>query len=101
TTFVRDSKLPILGLNTGRLGFLSSVNMDSMEDALTHVLRGAYMTDTRSVLRAETDNNLFGKENFALNELTLHKKDSQSMIVVHAYVDGKFLNTYWADGLII
>jgi NAD+ kinase len=101
TTFVRDSKLPILGLNTGRLGFLSSINMDEMEEAMQQVLKGAYMIDTRSVLKAVTEDGLFGEENFALNELTIHKKDTQSMIVVHVYVDGKFLNTYWADGLII
>jgi NAD+ kinase len=101
TTFVRDSKLPILGLNTGRLGFLSSINLDQMEPALEQIFKGAYMIDTRSVLKAETEDELFGKDNFALNELTIHKKDTQSMIVVHVYVDGKFLNTYWADGLII
>lgn len=100
-TFVRDSKLPILGLNTGRLGFLSSINMDQMEPALEQVFKDAYMIDTRSVLKVETEDRLFGGDNFALNELTIHKKDTQSMIVVHVYVDGKFLNTYWADGLII
>lgn len=101
TTFVKDSKLPILGLNTGRLGFLSSINMDQMEEAMMQVFKGAYMIDTRSVLKVVTEDKLFGDENFALNELTVHKKDTQSMIVVHVYVDGKFLNTYWADGLII
>ncbi|MEQ9186278.1 MAG: NAD kinase [Cryomorphaceae bacterium] len=101
TTFVRDSKLPILGLNTGRLGFLSSINLEQMEEAMQQVFKGAFMIDTRSVLKAVTEEGFFGNENFALNELTIHKKDSQSMIVVHVYVDGKFLNTYWADGLII
>jgi NAD+ kinase len=101
TTFVKNSRLPILGLNTGRLGFLSSINLDDMEQALDQVFKGAYMIDTRTVLKVETENNLFGQDNFALNELTIHKKDTQSMIVVHVYVDGKFLNTYWADGLII
>jgi len=101
TTFVRDSKLPILGLNTGRLGFLSSINLDQMEEAMQQVFKGKYMIDTRSVLKAVTEEGLFDDENFALNELTIHKKDSQSMIVVHVYVDGKYLNTYWADGLII
>ena len=101
TTFARNSKLPILGLNTGRLGFLSSINLEHMESALDQIFKGAYMIDTRSVLKVETEKNLFDEENFALNELTIHKKDTQSMIVVHVYVDGKFLNTYWADGLII
>ncbi|MEX2595821.1 MAG: NAD kinase [Salibacteraceae bacterium] len=101
TTFVKDSKLPILGLNTGRLGFLSSINLEHKAEAIEQIFKGAYMIDKRSVLKIETEDHLFGNENFALNELTLHKKDTQSMIVVHVYVDGKFLNTYWADGLII
>ncbi len=101
TTFIKNSKLPILGLNTGRLGFLSSINLEDMEEAMAQVLKGAYMIDTRTVLKAETEEQHFGDENFALNELTIHKKDTQSMIVVQVYVDGKYLNTYWADGIII
>ncbi|MDC1212054.1 NAD kinase [bacterium] len=101
TTLVGDSGLPMLGLNTGRLGFLSSVSIDYITEALDQIIEGAYMTDQRSLIKLETESSIFGKNNFALNEMTLHKKDSQSMIVIHAYVDGKFLNTYWADGLII
>jgi NAD+ kinase len=101
TTLVGDSGLPMLGLNTGRLGFLSSVSIDYITEALDQIIEGAYMTDQRSLIKLETESRIFGKNNFALNEMTLHKKDSQSMIVIHAYVDGKFLNTYWADGLII
>lgn len=101
TTFVKDSDLPVLGINTGRLGFLSSINLGQIDDALDQVLSGSYMVDRRTVIKMETEQEIFGSENFALNEITVHKKDSQSMIVIHAYVDGKFLNTYWADGLII
>ena len=101
TTFIKNSKLPILGLNTGRLGFLSSINLEYMEEAIDQILKSAYMIDTRSVLKAVTKENHFGNENFALNELTIHKKDTQSMIAVQVYVDGKYLNTYWSDGLII
>ncbi|GAB4376270.1 MAG: NAD kinase [Salibacteraceae bacterium] len=101
TTLVKSSGLPLVGINTGRLGFLSSISLDTVPDALNQMLDGAYMVDRRTVLKVETDDNLFGDLNFALNEITNHKKDSQSMIVIHAYVDGKFLNTYWADGLII
>ena len=75
--------------------------MDHIEEAIDQLLIGAFMIDKRSVIKLETDAKIFGNENFALNELTIHKKDTQSMIVIHAYVDGKFLNTYWADGLII
>jgi NAD+ kinase len=101
TTFVRDSGLPMLGLNTGRLGFLSSISLGQIDESIDQVIEGAYMIDKRSVLKLETEQQIFGEENFALNEMTIHKKDTQSMIVIHAYVDGKFLNTYWADGLII
>ncbi len=101
TTLVGDSGLLMLGLNTGRLGFLSSVSIHYITEALDQIIEGAYMTDQRSLIKLETESGIFGKNNFALNEMTLHKKDSQSMIVIHAYVDGKFLNTYWADGLII
>lgn len=101
TTFIKDSGLPVLGMNTGRLGFLSSIDLNHMEEALAQVLSGSYMLDKRQLLKVETDGKLFGNENFALNELTVHKKETQSMITIHAYVNGKLLNTYWADGLII
>lgn len=101
TTFVRDSGLPILGINTGRLGFLSGIDGTDLNDAIDELLSGAYMIDRRTVLKLETSHHLFPNENFALNELTVLKKDAQSMIEIHAYVDGKFLNTYWADGIII
>ncbi len=100
-TFVRESEIPILGINTGRLGFLSGLNLEHFDEALKEILNESVAFDERSVLKLESDSNLFGSENFALNEMTIHKKDSQSMISIHAYVDGKFLNTYWADGLLI
>lgn len=100
-TFVGELETPILGINTGRLGFLSSVTLDHFDEALEQMINGTVINDYRSVLKVESDEELFGKENFALNELTIHKKDTQSMISIHAYIDGKYLNTYWADGLII
>lgn len=101
TTFIKDSGLPVLGLNTGRLGFLSSIDLNNMEDALDQVLTGSFTIDSRQLLKLECDLPLFNEEKFALNELTVHKKETQSMITIHAYVNGKLLNTYWADGLII
>ena len=74
TTFVSDSGLPMLGINTGRLGFLSSINLDHIEEAIDQLLIGAFMIDKRSVIKLETDAKIFGNENFALNELTIHKK---------------------------
>lgn len=101
TTLVRDSNIPIVGINTGRLGFLSGVQIDDVESALDELFAGKYSLDQRILLKVETDNQLFGENNFALNELTVHKKDTSSMVTIKAYMDGQFLNSYWADGLIV
>ena len=100
-TFVRDSDIPILGINTGTLGFISSVSTDQIEYAINHLLKGEYNIKQRTLLQLESENNLFGDTNFALNEVTVLKKDTSSMIRIHAYLDDEFINTYWADGLII
>ena len=100
-TFLRDSGIPVLGFNTGRLGFLSGIQMDKVDEAITALLAGEYSLDKRGLLRLETEGDVFGNLNFALNEFTLHKKDSATMMTVHAYINGEFLNTYWADGLIV
>mgnify|MGYP000912613456 FL=1 len=101
TTFIRDSNIPIIGINTGRLGFLSGVSINEIETALEDVFSGKFALDQRSLLKVETENNLFGTNNFALNELTVHKKDSSSMVTINAFIEGDFLNSYWADGLIV
>jgi NAD+ kinase len=100
-SFIRDSGVPILGINTGRLGFLSNLAKDQIAQTLQRFNAGQYEFQKRSLLRVHTENDLFSDENFALNELTLQKKDTSSMIKVHAYLGDKFLNTYWADGLIV
>lgn len=100
-THVRDRQTPILGINTGRLGFLATISKEDVESALTKVLAGAFTLDKRTLLRLESNKKLFGKLNFALNDFTIVKKDSSSMITVHTYIDGEFLNSYWADGLIV
>ncbi len=99
--FIRDSQVPILGINMGRLGFLANVSMDSMESVLEAVQRKEYVFQSRSLMRLTMDDNPYGDDNFALNEVTLHKKDAASMITVDANLDGKYLNSYWADGLIV
>ncbi|MDA9563682.1 NAD kinase [Flavobacteriales bacterium] len=101
TTFVRDSNIPIIGINTGRLGFLSGVSINKIEGALDDIFSDKFSLDQRTLLKVETSNNLFGTNNFALNELTVHKKDSSSMVTINAFMDGNFLNSYWADGLIV
>ena len=106
-TFLQSARLikalgiPIIGFNTGRLGFLSRVSSDEIDVTFKEIFNGNFIIEPRSMLKLETKENLFGKNNFALNELTIHKKDSSSMIIIHTYVDGLFLNSYWADGLII
>jgi NAD+ kinase len=100
-THIGNCETPILGINTGRLGFLATINKEDVESALTKVFKGTYTLDKRSVLRLESNKKLFGKLNFALNDFTLVKKDSSSMITVHTYIDGELLNSYWADGIIV
>ena len=100
-SFVRNSNIPILGINTGRLGFISSVAPDQIEQAVNDVLNKNYKTNKRTLLTLKTSNNLFKNKNFALNEVAVLKKDTSSMIKIEAYVDDEFLNTYWADGLIV
>ena len=100
-TYVRDSNIPILGINTGRLGFISSISTDQIDDAVDHVLNGDYKIRSRTLLELETENNLFGTTNFALNEVAIVKKDTSSMIRIDAFLDDEFLNSYWADGLLI
>jgi len=100
-TLVKNSGIPILGLNTGRLGFLSSIAKDNCLDAIDNLIKKKYTIDERSLIRLETNKNLFGNLNFALNEITVQKKESTSMIMIKAYVNEEYLNSYWADGLII
>ena len=100
-SYIRDSGVPILGINTGRLGFLSNLSKLQIAQTLQRFNDGQYEFQKRSLLRVHTENDLFADENFALNELTLQKKDTSSMIKVHGYIGDKFLNTYWADGLIV
>jgi len=100
-TYVRDSNIPIFGINTGRLGFLTSIATEEIEFAIDAILAGDFDLDRRTLLSLETENNLFGEVNYALNEITLQKKDTSSMITIQVYLNGEFLNSYWADGIII
>lgn len=98
---VKDSGIPVLGFNTGRLGFLSSISKEDITDALENIIENKYTIEKRSLIKIKSPAGLFGEDNYALNEITVHKRDSSSMILIHAYVNNVFLNTYWADGLII
>ena len=99
--YVRDSGIPILGFNLGRLGFLSSVPKNEIEQALENVFKGDYYLNKRALLQLDQPQNIFGDLNFALNDLTIYRNNTTSLIVVHVYVDDKFLNSYWGDGLIV
>ena len=101
TTLIRNLQIPILGINLGRLGFLASIEQERISIAIEKILDGEYTISERTMLELETNPDLFGDKSFALNDFTLLKRDNSSMVVIHAYIDGKFLNSYWADGLIV
>ncbi len=100
--YVRNSGIPILGINTGRLGFLAGVTVEeAVEHAVERLKERKFSIDKRSLLKLETKKNLFGEINFALNEFTVQRKTSSAMMTIHTSINGEFLNSYWADGLII
>ncbi len=102
-TFIHDFSIPIVGVNTGRLGFLATIQTTDVESALKQILNGNYKISERSVLSVETqpENKLLHESNFALNEITLSRKNTTSMISVDTHLDDEFLTSYWADGLIV
>ena len=100
-TFVGDKGIPILGINYGRLGFLASIGKGEIHSAIGALVKRTFMLDKRSLVHLDANMPLFGHLNYALNEFTIHKKDTSPMIKIHTYLNGEFLNTYWADGLIV
>lgn len=99
--YVGAYETPILGINTGRMGFLATIAKDDISHAVQILIDKKYSLEDRSLVRLESEPALFGGINFGLNEFTIHKRDTSSMITVHTYIDGEYLNSYWADGLII
>ncbi|MBX2979728.1 MAG: NAD kinase [Flavobacteriales bacterium] len=95
------SGVPVLGINLGRLGFLSSVRLEQVDEALAALAQGRYALQDRSLLEVTDHRELLGDRNFALNEVSVTKRDSASMVAVHVHLGEEFLNTYWVDGLII
>jgi Predicted sugar kinase len=100
-TEVRDSKVPILGINLGRLGFLADIEKNQIRAAIKLLQKGRYRIDERQLLYLESNLPIHGDIPFALNDCTLLKRDTSSMITIHTYVNGAYLNSYWADGIII
>lgn len=97
---VRKSGVPVLGLNTGRLGFLAGMDISEIKGAIDDIKRGNYSIESRTLLKLESTEQIFDY-GYALNDFVIHKKETSSMIVVHAYLNGEYLNTYWSDGLIV
>ncbi len=100
-THVGKSEKPILGVNTGRLGFLATTNKELISEAIECIENNNFEIDSRMMLKVESSDPLFKEFNYGLNEVTVLKQDTSSMITVQTYIDNEFLNTYWADGLII
>ncbi len=98
---VRDSGIPVLGINMGRLGFLSSVSKQDMKSALQNILDGRFTLESRCLIQLVKPENLFPDLDYALNELTVFRTDTTSLIVINVYINDVFVNAYWADGLII
>ncbi|MDX9697721.1 MAG: NAD kinase [Bacteroidales bacterium] len=99
-TLVRDADIPIVGINTGKLGFLANIAKEEIQTAINAILKKKYVIDERVLLKINTQSRIFSDFPYGLNEIAVQKKDS-TMITVHTYINDEFLNTYWADGLII
>lgn len=100
-SYVKDQKIPIAGINSGRLGFLANISKEEIPFALKAIFENKFKIEDRTLLEVKTDQKYFKEFNFALNEVTVLKRDSGSMITIKVYVNGEFLNSYWADGLIL
>jgi len=99
--FVGNTSVPLIGVNLGRLGFLAAIPEEEVEAAILSLVRGSYTLEKRTLLHLDSSVPLFDGAPFALNEFTIHRQDTSSMIKIHTYLNGEFLNTYWADGLIV
>lgn len=101
TTLLRDAGVPMLGINLGRLGFLASIEKTHIRQSVRMLARGQYTIEERAMLYLESNPHIFGNLPFALNDCTLLKRDTSSMITIHTFLNGDFLSSYWADGIII
>lgn len=101
TTIVKETGTPIIGVNLGRMGFLASLDKKLIGTAVDALIKGQYSIDKRTMLYMESSPDLFADHPYALNDCTLLKRDTSSMIIIRTYINGEYLNAYWADGLII
>lgn len=100
-TLVREKNISIMGINFGRLGFLAGIGQDEIKEAVQAIARRSFIVDKRTMIHLDADLPLFGNVPYGLNEFAVHKRDTAAMIKIHTYLNGEFLNTYWADGLIV
>ncbi len=100
-TLIQDKGIPVLGINYGRLGFLANIGKEDLHSAIRALVDRTFVLDERTLIHLDADLPLFNNLPYALNEFVVHKKDTSSMIKIHTYLNGEFLNTYWADGLIV
>ncbi|MGB0430279.1 MAG: NAD kinase [Bacteroidia bacterium] len=98
--YVKDTAIPVLGVNTGRLGFLSHTSPNALSESFDHIIKGEYETEERTILSTKIggDHQL---ETYSLNDVSVHKRDTSAMITVHCYLNNELFNTYWADGLLV
>jgi len=101
TTLIRDTEIPIIGVNTGRLGFLADIAKDQIPKTIKQLINNRFSIDQRTLLLLDTEVPIFDDLNFALNEVTISRKDTTSMITITTFINDQYLNSYWADGLII
>lgn len=99
-TIIQDKNIPVVGINTGRLGFLATINIDSLQESLDRILEGNYTISKRSLIHVDSKEENF-EFPFALNEIAVNRRETTSMITVETYMNGEFLNAFWADGLIV
>ena len=100
-TLIRDAGIPIVGINLGRLGFLAGIEKARIREAVQLLQDNRFSIDRRSTVQLESSRPLFGELPFGLNDFAVLKRDTSSMITIHAYLNGDYLNSYWADGLIV
>lgn len=99
--FVRDKNIPVIGVNYGRLGFLSSIGREESHTLAATLAERSFTIDRRALIHLDANVPLFNDMPYGLNEFAIHKKDTSAMIKIHTYLNGEFINTYWADGLIV
>lgn len=99
--YVKDSCIPVLGINSGRLGFLANISIPEIDRAIDCICSGEYVTELREMLRLEVENGVYDGFRYALNEISVLKSENSSLLKIHAYIGDTYLTTYWSDGLIV